>query len=237
MPEIIPRRAVSRGARLFQVLVAVLAGMASLYCLQNLKDARVHAAARGAAPAAPAQAERVIAAPAPSAPTPRPDLPKSNMMIKPEAGGVRMGVTAVFGEEAPPEARREEIKRRENWREVKLKSRPMDSKFARVSSEGSGFKAIEHRVLAEPVKDPAARDESAGATILRTVEKDDAPPAENLVASPLTPELVVEKPFWTEERAFRVGGSALIAIAGFLYLLSAGGVLAMKKIERAEGEL
>ena len=237
MPEIIPRRGASRLGRLFQVLVAVLAGMASLYCLQNVKAARVHAAARAAASSAAEPTERALAAPLPSSPAPRPDLPKSNMMIKPESGGVRMGVTAVFGEEAPPEARREEIKRRANWREVKLKSRPMDSQFARVSSEGSGFRSIEHRVLAEPVKDPAARDESAGATILRTVDKEKELPAENLVASSLTPEIVIDKPFWTEERAMRVGGSALIAVAGFLYLLSAGGVLAMRKIERAEGEL
>lgn len=239
MPEIIPRRGVSRGARLFQVLVAVLAGMASMYCLQNLKLAREFSAARPK-PAVQAAAPEPEA-PSPPAPEPsrraKMDLPKSNMLVKPEPGGVKMGVQAVFGEQAPPAARAALISRREGWREVKLQSRPMTTKYGAqgISSEGSGFKPIEHRVLAAPKRDAAIR-EIEGATKLAAVEKSAKAP-ENLVASLLDPEAVVEKPFWTEDRAMRVGGSALIAVAGFAYLLSAGGVFAMRKPEIAEGEM
>jgi hypothetical protein len=238
MPEIIRRRGTSRGARLFQVLVAVLAGMASMYCLQNLKLAREYAVSR---PKPAVKAEPEPEAPRLSAPEPSPraqvKLPASNMMVKPEPGGVKMGVQAVFGEQAPPEARKALVNRREGWREVRLQSRPMTSKYGPqgVTSEGSGFKPIEHRVLAAPKRDAAER-EIEGATRLETVEKTDKP-AENLVASILDPEAVVDKPFWTEDRAMRVGGSALIALAGFAYLLSAGGVFALRKPERSEGEM
>ncbi|MDD5303883.1 MAG: hypothetical protein PHS14_12355 [Elusimicrobia bacterium] len=239
MPEIVPRRGVSRGARLFQVLVAVLAGMASMYCLQNFAAAQKYIAARpqpAVKAAAPEPESPRLSAPE-RVPRAAVNLPKSNMMVKPEPGGVKMGVQAVFGEEAPPEARKAMVNRREGWREVKLQSRPMTSKYGSqgVSSEGSGFKPIEHKVLAKPKREVADK-EIEGATGFQTVKKTDKA-AENLVASALDPEIVVEKPFWTEDRALRVGGSALIALAGFAYLLSAGGVFAMRKPERGEGEL
>ena len=238
MPELIRRRGVSRGGRLFQVLVAVLAGMASMYCLQNYVEARKFLAARSRpAPKAEHRDDRpALSAPAPS-PRAAANLPKSNMMVKPEPGGVRMGVQAVFGEQAPPEARAAQVNRREGWREVRLQSRTMTSKYAPsgVTSDGSGFKAIEHRVLAKPKRD-VPQKEIDGATRMEALEKSEKVP-ENLVASQLDPENIVETPFWTEERALRVGGSGMVALAGFIYLLSAAGVFALRKPERNEGEM
>ncbi len=236
MPEIIRRRGTSRGTRLFQVLIAVLAGMASMYCLQNLVAAQKFSAApsKPAVKSSPLQPERPLTPP--QAP-PRTQIGRtqSHMMVKSEAGGAKMGVQAVFGEQAPPEARKALSTAR--WREVKLQSRPMNSKYGSqgVTSEGSGFKPIEHTVLAAPKRDVIDK-ENDGARRLAAVEKS-AKPSENLVASMLDPEVILEKPFWTPVRQARVGGSALIAVAGFFYLLSADGVFAQRKPEIAEGEM
>lgn len=246
MPELNPRRNATKSGRFAQVSAAVLAGMAAMFCLQNVIEFRREAAR----PAAPA--------PTP-APEPFPEiallLPQgvkrqmspapSSMMLKPEPGlnTTEVSVVGVSGEEAPPKyeappppsapkAQKKEMPR--------LQERNIESKFASNAVRNDGrFARIKHRAPAEEAPQAAAPAPPpkpvVGASVVALIKRDSSEP-ENLKPAPIAQIAVPEAVFWTRERKLQVGAALLVMVLGIIYLIYASGVRDAPP-ERAEGEL
>ncbi len=232
MTEVVPRRRRSRLELLAQTGVAVVAGMAAMYVLQNYQASRelMPAVAPVEPPPPPAETGPVLEALESVKPRPK---PANSMLIKPEKGGAPMAMVSVFGEQAP-----ERESARLRGKAVKLEPRPMGSEYSAVGRGtegiGRGFNKVEFAPLAEPK--PVSVAGVRTVKTLETVRKGERP-AEDFVSSPLKPEEWGLSPFWTKDRQVRVGAAAAVAVVGFGYLLAASGALAAKKPERAEGEL
>lgn len=246
MPELNPRRVAPTKARFAQVTAAVLAGMAAMFCIQNVIEFR-REAARPAAPAPTPEPEPMpeIALALPEgvkrqvAPVP------SSMMLKPEPGLSKAGVAVVgvSGEEAPPKyeapppppepkAKKKEMPR--------LQDRTMESRFASNAVRNDGrFSRIKHRVAEEEAPRaaaPAAPPPApvAGASGIALIERPAAEP-EHLKPAPIAQLTVPEAVFWTKERKLQVGAALVVMVLGVLYLFYATGI--KDAPVRAEGEL
>lgn len=245
MPELNPRRVPPTKARFAQVTAAVLAGMAAMFCIQNVIEFRREAAR----PAAPAPA------PEPAEPEPVLDLPAgvrrqagpapSSMMLKPEPGlsGAGASVVGVSGEEAPsryeappppppPKAKKKEMPR--------LQDRTMESPFASNAVRNDGRFSRIKRLAPKEEEAPAAAAPApapkpvAGASGIAPIAKAEAEP-EHLKPAPIAQLTVPEVVFWTKERKLQVGAALAVMILGILYLFYATGI--KNAPERAEGEL
>lgn len=251
MPELNPRRVASTKGRFAQVSAAVLAGMAAMFCLQNVIEFR-REAARPAAPAPAPEPEPVpeIALLLPegvkrqTAPVP------SSMMLKPEEGMSETGATVVgvSGEEPPPKfeytppkppdapkAKKKEIPR--------LQTRTMESKFASSAArQDNRFTQFQRKPekyeeyvppkpeAAAPPK-PRPAGSSGIALIARaSVTMENLQPA--VIATLAPPEVI----FWTKTRKINIGLALAVLILGVLYVVYASGVRDAPP-ERAEGEL
>ncbi|MDX6768324.1 MAG: hypothetical protein SF051_02245 [Elusimicrobiota bacterium] len=232
--EVVPRRRRSRLELLVQTGVAVVAGMAAMYIVQNYQAGRQFSAAAPApAPAAaPAPAGPADGLEAPRRVTGRPQA-EDHMRVIGERGVAPPAMVGVFGEQSPD---RTGAPRR--GKAVRLEPRRMDSDFSALGSGaegiGRGFDRVDFAPLAEPrpVVVPGAPTVGRMATVAKK-----GPDAEHAVSSPLRPEDWGRAPFWTRERQARVGAAAAVSVGGFAYLLAASGFLAGRKPERKEGEL
>ena len=248
MPELNPRRVASTKGRFAQVSAAVLAGMAAMFCLQNVIEFRREAALPPPPPSAPAAVE---ATPEPALPVPegvrRQAGPvPSSMMLKPEPGLDATGgsVVGVSGEEAParftappppppPAKKKKEMPR--------LQDRTMESRFAsRAASTEGRFTAIKRRAAEAPVEAapaPAAPAPApvSGASGIKLLDKAFAP-QENLQPALIAQITVPETYFWTKQRKINVGAALIVMILGIGYVIYASGIR-NDPPERAEGEL
>ena len=248
MPELNPRRDASKKGRFAQVSAAVLAGMAAMFCLQNLVEFRREAArpASAAEPAVPELPKPVLNIPEgvkrQAGPVP------SSMLLKPEEGLKEGGdaVVGVSGEEAPPKFEYKApppLTAAKKKKEMPhLKDRTMESRFASRAARTDGRftefrrpgpKAEEY---APPAPEAAAPEKLvAGASGIKMIDKP-AAPLENLqpalIAQATPPEVV----FWTKQRKLNIGIALALMIIGILYLVYASGVRDAPP-ERAEGEL
>ncbi|MDP3542547.1 MAG: hypothetical protein Q8T11_08800 [Elusimicrobiota bacterium] len=250
MPELNPRRNASRKGRFAQVAAAVLAGMAAMFCLQNVIEFR-REAARPAAPAPAPEPAPEIALLLPdgvkrqSAPAP------SSMMLKPEPGLSRTGteVVGVSGEEAPPRYEAPPPPPPPAARAAKkkpmprLQDRAMDSRFAsnavRADGRFSTLKRLEPKQEEPPAAAPAAAPPPApkpvtGASGIALIERPHAEP-EHLKPAPIAQLTPPEIVFWTKERKLQVGAALIVMVLGILYLIYATGI--KEAPVRAEGEL
>lgn len=254
MPELNPRRVNSTKGRFAQVSAAVLAGMAAMFCLQNVIEFR-REAARPAAP--PMAAAAAPGAPEPDISVPLPEGVKrqagpvpSSMMLKPEDGINRGGdeVVGVSGEQAPPKfdykAPPPPPAAAKKKKEMPhLKDRTMDSKFASSAVRNDGrFSGIKHREAPEAAPAPSAPEPVkaeakpvVGASGIKPIEKVSAVP-ENLQPALLAQITVPEVIFWTKQRKINVGIALVLMVVGLVYLVYASGVRDAPP-ERAEGEL
>ncbi len=253
MPELNPRRVNSTKGRLAQVSAAVLAGMAAMFCLQNVIEFRREAA--------------LPAVPAPAAESATPELPKpvldipdgvkrqagpvpSSMMLKPEAGlgGAEATVVGVSGEEAPPKfsytpppAQAAAAKKKKEI--PHLKDRTMESRFASRAASTNGRFTEFHRPAAKaeeyaPPKLAAVKPEDkpvAGASGIRPIDKASAA-QENLQPALIAQITVPEVIFWTKQRKLNITVALVLMVIGLVYLVYASGVRDAPP-ERAEGEL
>lgn len=252
MPELNPRRVASTKGRFAQVSAAVLAGMAAMFCLQNVIEFRREAARPAPPPsvaeAAPAEPELLL--PVPEGVKRQAGPVPTSMMLKPEEGLSEMGATVVgvSGEEAPPKftykappppdapkAKKKEIPR--------LKSREMESKFASRAARMDGRFTEFHRAPKPPEEyvPPAPQaaapppERAAGSTGIKIIERTEKP-LEHVQPALLAQIAPVEVVFWTKARKINIGLAVAIMILGLLYLVYASGVRDAPP-ERAEGEL
>ncbi len=238
MPELNPRRVNSQKGRFAQVAAAVLAGMAAMFCLQNVVEFRREAALPAASTPSPlAAAEPERALPAPEA-VRRPSAPvASSILLKPEPGlRVAAAVVGVSGEEAPP--RHEEEASAPPKKEMPhLQDRSMSSGFASSAVRNAGrFSAIKRRaVSAALISAASAPQPLPGASQIKPIEKDAAPP-ENLQAALIAQISPPERVFWTKDRQFSVGSALALMIFGVVYLIYASGIR-NEPPARGEGEL
>ncbi|MBI2789389.1 MAG: hypothetical protein HYX59_11960 [Elusimicrobia bacterium] len=246
MPELNPRRVAPTKARFAQVTAAVLAGMAAMFCIQNVIEFRREAARPApVAAAAPDEPQPVIDVPLPQGVRRQAGPVPSSMMLKPEPGLSKAGVAVVgvSGEEAPPKyeppppppepkAKKKEMPR--------LQDRTMESRFASNAVRNDGrFSRIKHRVVEEeapPAAAPAAPPPApaAGASGIALIERPAAEP-EHLKPAPIAQLTVPEVVFWTKERKLQVGAALVVMVLGVLYLFYATGI--KDAPVRAEGEL
>lgn len=247
MPELNPRRTASTKGRFAQVTAAVLAGMAAMFCIQNVIEFRREAARPGApAPAAaPAEPEPALDVPLPQGVRRQTGPVPSSMMLKPEPGLSKAGVAVVgvSGEEAPPKyepppppsepkARKKEMPR--------LQDRTMESRFASNAVRNDGrFSQIKR--LAPKEDAPAAAAPAppppkpvAGASGIALIERPAAEP-EHLKPAPIAQLTAPEVVFWTKDRKLQVGAALIVMVLGVLYLFYATGI--KDAPVRAEGEL
>ncbi|MBI2385668.1 MAG: hypothetical protein HYV14_06605 [Elusimicrobia bacterium] len=246
MPELNPRRVAPTKARFAQVAAAVLAGMAAMFCIQNVIEFRREAARPAPiAAAAPDKPQPVLDVPLPQGVRRQAGPVPSSMMLKPEPGLSKAGVAVVgvSGEEAPPKyeppppppepkARKKEMPR--------LQDRTMESRFASSAVRNDGrFSRIKRREAAEeapraaaPAPQPAAP--VAGASGIALIERP-AAEAEHLKPAPIAQITAPEVVFWTKERKLQVGAALVVMVLGILYLFYATGI--KDAPVRAEGEL
>lgn len=251
MPELNPRRNASRKGRFAQVAAAVLAGMAAMFCIQNVIEFR-REAARPAAPAPAPEPEPVpeIALLLPegvkrqSAPAP------SSMLLKPEPGLSRTGteVVGVSGEEAPPRYEAPPPPAPPPARAAKKKAMPrlenrsMESRFASSAVRDDGrfarLKRLEPREEAPPAAAPAPPPPKpkpvTGASGIALIERGPTE-AEHLKPAPIAQHVTPAPVFWTRERKLQVGAALIVMVLGVLYLVFATGI--KEAPVRAEGEL
>lgn len=252
MPELNPRRVASTKGRFAQVSAAVLAGMAAMFCLQNVIEFR-REAARPAAPApAPAEAaaEPELSLPVPEGVKRQAGPVPTSMMLKPEEGLSETGATVVgvSGEEAPPKfdykAPPPPAARKAKKKEIpRLKSRTMESKFAsnaaRMDGRFTEFRrapaAPEEYVPPAPQAEAPPPERPAGSSGIKLIERT-AAPLEHVQPALLAQLAPVEVVFWTKARKLNIGLAVAIMILGLIYLVYASGVRDAPP-ERAEGEL
>ena len=167
MPELNPRRVNSTRGRFAQVAAAVLAGMAAMFCLQNVIEFRREAALPAASAPAPlpaAEPERTL--PAPEA-VRRPISPApSSILLKSEPGlRAPAAVVGVSGEEAPPR-HEEEVAASPKKEMPHLQDRSMSSSFASNAVRNAGrFSAIKRRAVpASPTSAASAPKPLPGAS-------------------------------------------------------------------------
>jgi hypothetical protein len=127
--------------------------------------------------------------------TPEPLPAASSMMIKPEPRLAPRGV--LRGSNLP-----------------RLKSRSWSNEFSKVGSEGitRGFSGVSF----QPPE--LQRDAAVVAPTRPRAKKGPAPREDEFLPSSLHPEILPEEPFWTQDRLLRVGGAALLALLGLLYI-------------------
>ena len=254
MPELNPRRVASTKGRFAQVSAAVLAGMAAMFCLQNVIEFRRETARPAApplaAPAAPGEPEPDISLPLPEGVKRQAGPVPSSMMLKPEEGIKEGGdeVVGVSGEQAPPkfdytappppEAQKAKKKER-----VRLKDRTMESRFASRAANTNGRFTEFHRPVpkAEEYVPPAPMAAApppkpvTGASGIKLIEKP-AAPLENLQPALIAQITVPEVIFWTKQRKINIGVALVVLVLGIIYFVYASGVHDAPP-ERAEGEL
>lgn len=238
MPELNPRRVASAKGRFAQVAAAVLAGMAAMFCLQNVIAFRREAAlpvAPTSAPPAAAEPERALPAPEavrrPIAPAP------SSILLKPEPGlRAAAAVIGVSGEEAPPR-HEEEVAAAPKKEMPHLQDRSMSSSFASSAVRNAGrFSAIKRRAVpASPISAASAPKPLLGASEIKLIDKNSAAP-ENLQAALIAQIAPPERIFWTKERQVSVGTALALMIFGVIYLIYASGIR-NEPPARGEGEL
>lgn len=236
-PQVNPRRG---GNPLLRTIAAVMAGASAMYIIQQVKP---ETAARPAAPAA-----SVPAKPAPppplklSAPKPPPDLsekplPKSSMLVVPEAGGAPEGVLRHYDDDPEGRTRFEEMQEYDRTRNsrikqdtvLKLKRRTMSSEFSKAGADGvgRGFTPIESRGLgfkrAEMPKQsvPKAKVPDARKS-LKFIEK------ESLDQAAVTPVAVLDPEGWQPKHDnalfIRLGIAAMVFLLGTGFvIMTAGG--------------
>lgn len=240
MPELVPRRKATAPARFAQVAAAVLAGMAAMFCLQNVIEFRREAAMPAAppptaAPAGPQEPEPDIALPAGVKRQAGP-VPSSMLLIsEPGLNASQATVVGVSGEEAPPkfeapEAPAQIAKKAKKKEMPHLETRDMESKFASRAVRNDGrFSEIKRRKSAEnfelPDFTPAAAKKAAplqGSTGIKVLERKDEP--EHLQPAPIAQITVPERVFWTKKRKLKVGGALAMLVLGIFYLIYASGI-------------
>ena len=251
MPELNPRLTPTRFERFLQVAAAVLAGMAALYCVQNLVEAgRARPATAAPAPAAARAPEAPNdAGPSLSAPerTPAPRRAESHMLVKgDEEAAPPAAIEGVYGEQPPPKvfeppAPRAAHKAPKQWRKG-LSDRTMSSPYAAdiPGARRSSFMPLKVRPRPDQATEPEETApapvpaKAPGFTALASVPKTGAPP-ENMAPSPVHPEEPPQRPFWPAERRIRVLSAGLLAVLLLGYVLAVGGIFSVR--ERREGEL
>ncbi|PIR15685.1 MAG: hypothetical protein COV48_12980 [Elusimicrobia bacterium CG11_big_fil_rev_8_21_14_0_20_64_6] len=245
MPELNPRRVASTKGRFAQVSAAVLAGMAAMFCLQNMIEFR-REATRPAAPVPAPEVEPVpeIALILPQGVKRQMSPVPSSMLLKSEPGlsSAEVSVVGVSGEEAPPKyeappppstpkAKKKEMPR--------LQERNIESKFASSAVRNDGrFARIKHRAPVEEAPQAVAPAPPpkpvVGASVVALIKRGSSEP-ENLKPAPIAQISVPEAVFWTPERKIQFGAAFLVMVFGIIYLIYASGVRDAPP-ERAEGE-
>ncbi len=238
MPELNPRRVNSAKGRFAQVAAAVLAGMAAMFCLQNVIEFRREAALPvTSVPAPPAAAEPERALPAPEAVRRPSASASSSILLKPEPGlRAAAAVVGVSGEEAPLR-QEEEVSAAPKKEMPHLQDRSMSSSFASSAVRNAGrFSAIKRRAApAAPLSAASAPKPLPSASEIKPIEKDAALP-ENLQAALIAQITPPERIFWTKDRQFSVGAALALMILGIVYLIYASGIR-NEPPARGEGEL
>ena len=252
MPELNPRRVASTKGRFAQVSAAVLAGMAAMFCLQNVIEFRREAARPAPAPepVAASPAEPELNLPVPEGIKRQAGPVPTSMMLKLEEGMSETGATVVgvSGEEAPPKFEYKEPKAPEPPKAKKkemprLQSRTMESKFASSAARMDGrFTQFQKRpekyqeyVPPKPEAAAPPKPRPAGATAVSLIERasytmENLQPA--VIATLAPPEVI----FWTRTRQINIGLAVALMIFGVMYVIYASGVRDAPP-EREEGEL
>ena len=244
MPELNPRRVNSRKGRFAQIFAAVLAGMAAMFCLQNMIEFRRAAAVPAAASPAPEPSQAQLTAPIPQGVQRQSGPVPSSMLLKPEPGLVAgAAVVGVSGEEAPP---RYEAPPAETGTAAPDKTPPhlvdrtMASPFTSSAVRGEGrFAAIKHQAsktsaAASPTRAAPRTSTVAGASGIKLIDKAPVPP-DNLQAALIAQVAVPEQVFWTKTRQLHFGMAMALMIFGIAYLAYASGIRD-EPPKRAEGE-
>lgn len=253
MPEVVKRP--SKPNTFVQVSVAVISGMAAMYCVQNFKGmsqlekAMVPRDLPGLEGAPKPKLIEPVPAYAPGArESAPPRVPvQDSMMIKPEPGlgGEDPGVLAA-GWDDPEKPQAPAAKKKAAAVEAPPAPKPVpkiglkDARFSgrhQTTSFGSSFrhpelsaKTYEKPKPKEQAPPPDEAEEPAAKPVPKTKVRvlSDTPIQESQVVRPpeFDPQAIPPTPFWTTERRYKVGVSGLIAIVGAAYFLYASGVLA-----------
>lgn len=224
MTETIPRR---RPVNVWlQTTVAVLSGAAAMYCLQNLRGAPsapppLPAAAPGLGPAekpGPVE-EKAVTTPPPRLKGSK-ALPEKAMLVKPEPGGAPEGMVRAFYDDGV------QVKGVSPYREMEAEKLP-PRLVAKATVVGHGFSRLDFKPMtfARKTPPPKAKAPVPVKFYPQMLDKKPLTDKDLVRPSPLHPEDLPEKPFWTEERIFKVVASGLFAIVGFGYCLKASGLL------------
>lgn len=257
MPETIKRP--KKPNTFIQVSVAVVSGMAAMYCVQNFSGASQleKAIVPRNLPGFKAAPEPKLVEPvkpyAPAEPPAPVRVPvQDSMLIKPEPGlsGEDAGVLAAGWDD--PEKLQAPSRKKKTAPAAKPEPKPVPKiglKEARFSgrhqvSYDSGFQRVEltakvytkPRPMTPPPEDEAPAPKPAAKTQVRLLSTTPIPEFEVVRPPTFDPAALPPKPFWTTERRYKVGISGLITIAGVAYFLNASGVLASFGARRPEGE-
>lgn len=196
-PEVHPRRRPAHP--LLRIAVAVLSGAAAMQAISAYKAGPARQTAPPASvkpPAAPQPPKPKLEMPTPASRPAPPRPAASSMLVAPEP---------LSGPSASP-----------HLIGSRLKTNSWNSEFSRVGSQGihRRFSNV-GAVQANPLHSAPLLTTKAQPKLLT---QEPLPSEAVPISVETAPEIPLEKPFWTEDRLLRVGGSALVALLGLLYI-------------------